>query len=161
MLGDGTKVPEYIREKEGSLSKVEMEVVRRHPKEGYDLLKNISAVPYDVLMIVLHHHENADGSGYPGRKGLRQTPKLARLVKIIDRRLRRHDLGSAPSSGDEAHGGRRATQEGHSGSIQRRVCSQVSQLHGQPVFHRLTPTGISPRFGKTGPRTRSCPGNAS
>lgn len=79
-----TKVPEYIREKESSLSKAEMEVVRRHPKEGYDLLKNISAVPYDVLMIVLHHHENADGSGYPGRKGLRQTPKLARLVKIID-----------------------------------------------------------------------------
>ena len=77
-------VPDHIREKEGPLTKAEMQVVHRHPKQGYDLLKNISAVPYDVLTIVLHHHENADGSGYPGRKQLNQTPKLARLIKIID-----------------------------------------------------------------------------
>jgi HD-GYP domain-containing protein (c-di-GMP phosphodiesterase class II) len=78
------KIPATVREKAGALSKTEMAAMRRHPLLGYEMLKPIGAVPYDVLMIVRHHHENADGSGYPDGRTADQTPPGARIVKVID-----------------------------------------------------------------------------
>lgn len=79
-----SRLPQGLVQKDSELSEEEMAVVRRHPQEGYKLLQQVSSVPYDVLMIVRHHHENADGSGYPDRLKLRRTPFPARVVKICD-----------------------------------------------------------------------------
>jgi HD-GYP domain-containing protein (c-di-GMP phosphodiesterase class II) len=73
-----------IREKAGALSRDEMAAVRTHPILGYDLLKPIGAVPFDVLMIVRHHHENADGSGYPDGQTAKRTPPGAKIIRVID-----------------------------------------------------------------------------
>lgn len=58
--------------------------VRQHPQLGYKMLLPIGAVPYDVLQIVLNHHENADGTGYPSGLTADKTPYLARVIKIAD-----------------------------------------------------------------------------
>ena len=57
--------------------------VRRHPQLGADILKDIG-LPDSVIDIVLYHHENMDGSGYPfGLKSI-QIPLGARIIRVAD-----------------------------------------------------------------------------
>lgn len=79
-----SKLPKTLLEKTGALSPEETRQMHRHPRLAYQMLLNVGAVPYDSLMIVLHHHENADGSGYPDGLAAERTPYLARLVRVID-----------------------------------------------------------------------------
>jgi hypothetical protein len=54
-------------------------------KAGYGkMLAQVGAVPFDSLMIVLHHHENADGSGYPHGLAGTAIPLSARLMALAD-----------------------------------------------------------------------------
>lgn len=86
MLHDAgkAKLPRYLLSKPGELTSLEMAEMQRHPRLGYQMLQPISAVSYDVLMIVLHHHENADGTGYPAGLKRDRIPYLARLVRVVD-----------------------------------------------------------------------------
>lgn len=79
-----SKMPNEFMRKRGPLSPAEMEVIKKHPHQGYQTLMNVAAVPYPVLRIVLHHHEKADGSGYPNRLTGPKIPYLARLVSMVD-----------------------------------------------------------------------------
>jgi HD-GYP domain-containing protein (c-di-GMP phosphodiesterase class II) len=79
-----SRMPPAILEKPGPLTPAERQTMNQHPRRGYQMLLPIGAVPYDVLMIVLHHHENADGTGYPDHVPAERTPRLARLVKVCD-----------------------------------------------------------------------------
>ncbi|QQX81998.1 DUF3391 domain-containing protein [Shewanella sp. KX20019] len=64
------KVPDVIRRKKSNLSDHEVNFLKMHPKFGYDMMTRQNLFPEAVLDIVLHHHEWADGSGYPnGLKG--------------------------------------------------------------------------------------------
>lgn len=79
-----SQLPPALRDKRGQFSENERALMQRHPLLGHQMLLPVSSVPFDVLMIVLHHHENADGTGYP--KGLKASriPYLARLVRVTD-----------------------------------------------------------------------------
>lgn len=79
-----SKMPPAVLEKPGPLTDEEREVIQKHPGLAYQLLTPISAVPYDAMMAILHHHENADGTGYPEGLKARRTPYLARVLKICD-----------------------------------------------------------------------------
>jgi len=62
-------VPAEILSKPNGLTEIEFNLVKEHPKIGYDILKKIDFV-WPVAEIVLQHHERIDGSGYPrGLKG--------------------------------------------------------------------------------------------
>lgn len=78
------KLPADLREKRGVFSPQERAEMQRHPRLGYQVLAPVGAVPFDVLQIVLHHHENADGSGYPGGLTSGHTPFLARVTRVVD-----------------------------------------------------------------------------
>lgn len=78
------KMPPAVLEKPGPLTEDERTIVQKHPGLAHKLLTPISAVPYDAMMAILHHHENADGSGYPEGLNARRTPYLARVLKICD-----------------------------------------------------------------------------
>ena len=41
-----------------------LNVVKNHPKIGYEILKKVD-FPWPVAEIVFQHHEKIDGSGYP------------------------------------------------------------------------------------------------
>ena len=56
--------PEEILNKPGHLTDTEFDMIKTHPKVGYDLLKQIE-FSWPVASIVLQHHERMDGSGYP------------------------------------------------------------------------------------------------
>jgi HD-GYP domain-containing protein (c-di-GMP phosphodiesterase class II) len=77
-------VPDHILNKPGRLTDEEFEVVRRHPRDGYEILSRspeIGAIPLDIT---LHHHERRDGTGYPDRQGGEQISELAQMAAIVD-----------------------------------------------------------------------------
>jgi PAS domain S-box-containing protein/putative nucleotidyltransferase with HDIG domain len=57
-------IPAEILNKPYSLNKIEMGLIRTHPRVGYEILKSID-FPGPVPEIVLQHHERINGSGYP------------------------------------------------------------------------------------------------
>ena len=57
--------------------------VRQHPQLGAAILKDIE-LPATVIDMVLYHHENMDGSGYPfGLKAI-QIPLGAKIIRVAD-----------------------------------------------------------------------------
>ena len=77
-------VPDHILNKPGRLTDEEFEVVRRHPKDGYDILRRSSGIGAIPLDITLHHHERRDGTGYPDGQGEQDTSELAQMAAIVD-----------------------------------------------------------------------------
>jgi HD-GYP domain-containing protein (c-di-GMP phosphodiesterase class II) len=61
----------------------EQELMRRHPIYGASILEP-SAALRPLVQMVLHHHENYDGSGYP--EGLKGTdiPLGSRIIIVAD-----------------------------------------------------------------------------
>ncbi|MCM8801046.1 MAG: response regulator [Candidatus Omnitrophica bacterium] len=84
------KTPNEILLKPFQLTEKEREIIKMHPKFGIELLspilKDKGSNQYLKLVesVVLYHHENWDGSGYPeGLKG-EEIPLSARIVSIVD-----------------------------------------------------------------------------
>jgi PAS domain S-box-containing protein/putative nucleotidyltransferase with HDIG domain len=76
-------IPAEILSKPTRLSEVELQLVRTHPKIGFDLIKSID-LPWPVAMTVLQHHERLDGSGYPlGIAGNEILPE-AKILGVAD-----------------------------------------------------------------------------
>ncbi|NOZ62338.1 MAG: PAS domain S-box protein [Calditrichaeota bacterium] len=57
-------VPTEILSKPGKLSDSEFDLIKIHPRAGYDILKSID-FPWPIAQAILQHHERMDGSGYP------------------------------------------------------------------------------------------------
>jgi HD-GYP domain-containing protein (c-di-GMP phosphodiesterase class II) len=77
-------VPDSILNKPGKLTDEEFDIMRKHPKDGYDILvktEGIGAIPLDIT---LHHHERMDGSGYPDKLPLKDISLLAQMAAIVD-----------------------------------------------------------------------------
>jgi putative nucleotidyltransferase with HDIG domain len=76
-------VPERILNKPGGLTPAEFERMKLHARVGAEILSEVD-FPYPLVPIVLHHHENWDGTGYPD--GLRGTdiPLGARILAVVD-----------------------------------------------------------------------------
>lgn len=70
--------------KSDSLTESERIEVNKHPRLGYEILKNIESIPFTTKQIVLMHHEKLDGSGYPfALKGI-EIPEYVKIVTICD-----------------------------------------------------------------------------
>ena len=76
-------VPRAILEKRGRLTDEEMAIVRQHPVSGAAMVSPLP-LPWDVLPMVLHHHERWDGAGYPDGLAGTAIPFTARILCIAD-----------------------------------------------------------------------------
>ena len=76
-------VPELVLRKTGPLTDAEWEIMRQHPLTGARILAPLEFFG-EGAVIVRHHHERQDGSGYPD--GLRgdAIPLGARIVAVAD-----------------------------------------------------------------------------
>lgn len=76
-------LPSEILNKPGELTELEYNMIKTHPKTGYDILKTIE-FPYPIAQIILQHHERMNGSGYP--QGLKGEDILleARILGVAD-----------------------------------------------------------------------------
>ncbi len=77
-------IPDHILNKPGRLTEEEFDIVRKHPRDGYDILLKSPDVGPIPLDITLHHHERRDGSGYPDRQGEGTISELAQMSAIVD-----------------------------------------------------------------------------
>lgn len=76
-------VSDAILNKPAKLTSEEYEVMKRHPEYGWAVLRQVPGMERASLMI-LHHHENYDGTGYPGGLKAEEIPIGSRIVSVID-----------------------------------------------------------------------------
>jgi HD-GYP domain-containing protein (c-di-GMP phosphodiesterase class II) len=76
-------VAESVLCKSGRLTDDEFEQIKRHPRIGYEILKDIPSLE-DVLKGVLWHHERWDGRGYPDGMRGSELPLIARIIGLVD-----------------------------------------------------------------------------
>ncbi|QGZ40625.1 putative nucleotidyltransferase with HDIG domain [Pseudoduganella flava] len=77
-------VPDAILNKPGRLTDEEFAIIRRHPEDGYNILRRSPEVSEIALEITLHHHERRDGSGYPHKLASDDISLLAQMAAIVD-----------------------------------------------------------------------------
>jgi HD-GYP domain-containing protein (c-di-GMP phosphodiesterase class II) len=77
-------VPDAILNKPGPLTDEEFAIVKRHPMDGYEILRKTPELGPIPLDITLRHHERRDGSGYPGQQASEQISELAQMAAIVD-----------------------------------------------------------------------------
>jgi HD-GYP domain-containing protein (c-di-GMP phosphodiesterase class II) len=68
--------------KAGRLSERETESVRNHPEIGWRILKEIPVLQ-SAAEIVLAHHEQPDGKGYPKGLSGKSIPTAARIIMVV------------------------------------------------------------------------------
>lgn len=84
-----------------NLSANDRKILEGHAESGRALLAQVKTVPDDIQMIVAHHHERSDGSGYPlGLKDFYIHP-LARVVGLANELVENYEaevrLGRTPT----------------------------------------------------------------
>ena len=76
-------VPEQLLSKPAELTEAEWVEMRAHPTIGASLLGNVPMLDR-IRPVVLAHHENFDGTGYPhGLKGS-EIPLAAQIISVAD-----------------------------------------------------------------------------
>ena len=76
-------VPDAILFKTSPLTEEEYALIVRHPETGYDILRDIDFLG-DAKLVVRHHHERWDGTGYPDRLSGEAIPLAARVFAVAD-----------------------------------------------------------------------------
>ena len=76
-------LPTEIVSKPSKLVEVEFNLVKNHPRIGYDILKRVD-FPWPIAEIVFQHQEKIDGSGYP--RGLKGDEILieSKIISVAD-----------------------------------------------------------------------------
>jgi HD-GYP domain-containing protein (c-di-GMP phosphodiesterase class II) len=76
-------LPPAIVHKHGPLDDAELELIRRHPQHGLDLLRNEDVGPH-ARAVIRSHHERWDGAGYPAGLAGVDTPLFARIAGLAE-----------------------------------------------------------------------------
>ncbi len=79
-----SKIPQEILSKGGSLTDQEFLEIRKHPKAGLDILEHNDSIDGLSLKVVIQHHENNDGSGYPYGIGGSDIHLFGHIARIVD-----------------------------------------------------------------------------
>jgi putative nucleotidyltransferase with HDIG domain len=77
-------VPDEVLNKPGRLTDEEFELIKKHPMDGYTILRESGQIGEIPLDITRHHHERMDGSGYPDKLPGDQISTLAQMAAIVD-----------------------------------------------------------------------------
>lgn len=77
------RISQEIINKPGKLTEEERTEIQKHSGYGWQIATEID-MPADVAQIILYHHENYDGSGYPHGLTGNRIPYHARILRILD-----------------------------------------------------------------------------
>ena len=76
-------VPDAILRKPGKLTPEERAIINRHPEYSWSILRLFSGLE-QASLYALHHHESANGTGYPAGLKSSEIPIVSRIVSVID-----------------------------------------------------------------------------
>jgi HD-GYP domain-containing protein (c-di-GMP phosphodiesterase class II) len=77
------RVPREVLRKPGPLTEAERRLMRNHPVWGAELVSGVPGLQA-VALIVRHHHERVDGSGYPSALAGVRIPVASRIMAVCD-----------------------------------------------------------------------------
>lgn len=77
-------VPHEILNKPDKLTDEEFDIVKNHPRRGWEILQAVYQVDAPALDVCLHHHERMDGKGYPERLSADTLTLHARMGAVCD-----------------------------------------------------------------------------
>lgn len=79
-----SKIPIEVLNKPSRLTDEEFDLIKTHPRSGYEMLYTNPKIPVSVRQAVLCHHENENGTGYPaGLTGDKIHP-FAKIIHAVD-----------------------------------------------------------------------------
>ena len=86
LLHDMGKVltPNEILTKPGMLTEEEFDIVKKHTRDGRDILASNGNLPPGAIDVAYSHHEAIDGSGYPRGLYGHQTTLWTKIISITD-----------------------------------------------------------------------------
>jgi HD-GYP domain-containing protein (c-di-GMP phosphodiesterase class II) len=76
-------INEFIINKPDRFTEAEYLMTQHHSQLGANLIETIG-LEQPIHKIILHHHENFDGSGYPDHLKGEQIPLESRIIRITD-----------------------------------------------------------------------------
>ena len=79
-----TRVPDRILNKPQTLTDEEFKVIKSHPKLGWTILNGAPEINEMILDVCLHHHERADGAGYPDNQSAESQSLFSKICAVCD-----------------------------------------------------------------------------
>ena len=76
-------VPTRVLQKTGPLSDMEFDAIKRHPRNGTEMVRGIAFLE-EAYTGIMHHHERLDGRGYPLGLSGDDIPEFARIIAVAD-----------------------------------------------------------------------------
>jgi HD-GYP domain-containing protein (c-di-GMP phosphodiesterase class II) len=76
------KQPYHLQKR--SLHALDREDMEKHPTLSYRMIEKVSLLSTKAKLVILQHHERADGAGYPLRLGKDKVHPFASLISICD-----------------------------------------------------------------------------
>jgi PAS domain S-box-containing protein len=76
-------IPAEILVKPTKLTNLEFSLIKEHPQNGYEMLKDVES-PWPLAQIVYQHHERMNGSGYPRNLKGDEILLEARIMAVAD-----------------------------------------------------------------------------
>ncbi len=76
-------IPDEILHKASSLTDEEYKIIKRHPIASAEILTPVGLFSQEVV-IIRHHHENFDGTGYPNALVGKNIPIGSRIIAVAD-----------------------------------------------------------------------------
>ena len=77
-------IPNEVLNKPGKLTDEEFEIIKTHPRKGWEILNIAEGANAIALDVCLHHHERVDGTGYPDRISGDPLTLFARMGAVCD-----------------------------------------------------------------------------
>ncbi|BCK87329.1 cyclic di-GMP phosphodiesterase [Sideroxyarcus emersonii] len=77
-------IPNEVLNKPGKLTDEEFEIIKTHPRKGWEILNIAEGANEVALDVCLHHHERVDGTGYPDRISGEPLTLFARMGAVCD-----------------------------------------------------------------------------
>lgn len=77
-------IPDTLITKPGVFNDEERRIMQAHPKEGFQILSDTDQLSPECKIIVMQHHERADGSGYPLGLKNNEIHAYGRICSIAD-----------------------------------------------------------------------------
>lgn len=76
-------VPDYILQKKAPLNDEEFQIMKEHPRIGFEILQHIEGIEA-VTSGMRFHHERPDGKGYPYGMKEGEIPLCAQIISVAD-----------------------------------------------------------------------------
>jgi putative nucleotidyltransferase with HDIG domain len=77
-------IPGKVLNKPGKLTDEEFNIIKEHPRKGWEVLNISTGANAVSLDVCLHHHERVDGKGYPEKISGDELSLFARMGAVCD-----------------------------------------------------------------------------